>query len=93
MFEPDFLNQNHNCMPQFISQVGAAEGFFGGQAAAALARGIPIQWCFCTPYLLLWTLNAPAVTNFRVSCKLTHTLRPPPLIVPENRARARAHGL
>jgi hypothetical protein len=67
MFEPDFLNQNHNCMPQFISQVGAAEGFFGGQAAAALARGIPIQWCFCTPYLLLWTLNAPAVTNFRVS--------------------------
>jgi hypothetical protein len=46
--------------------VGAAEGFFGGQAAAALARGIPIQWCFCTPYLLLWTLNAPAVTNFRV---------------------------
>jgi hypothetical protein len=67
MFEPDFLNQNHNCMPQFISQVRAAEGFFGGQAAAALARGIPIQWCFCTPYLLLWTLNAPAVTNFRVS--------------------------
>jgi hypothetical protein len=67
MFEPDFLNQNHNCQPRFISEIGAAEGFFGGQASAALDRGIPIQWCFCTPYLLMWTLNAPAVTNFRVS--------------------------
>lgn len=67
MFEPDFLNQNHNCQPRFISEVGAAEGFFDGQASAALARGIPIQWCFCTPYLLMWTLNAPSVTNFRVS--------------------------
>ena len=67
MFEPDFLNQNHNCQPRFISEVGAAEAFFGGQAAAALARGIPIQWCFCTPYLLMWTLNSPAITNFRVS--------------------------
>jgi hypothetical protein len=50
-----------------IEEVGAAEMFFGGQAGVALAKGIPIQWCFCTPMLLMWTLNAPAVTNFRVS--------------------------
>ena len=66
-FEPDFLNANHMCVPAFIEHVGAADAFFDGQASAALARGIPIQWCFCTPYLLMWTLGAPAVTNFRVS--------------------------
>ena len=38
-----------------------------GQASAAADRGFPIQWCFATPYLVMWTLNAPAVTNFRVS--------------------------
>jgi hypothetical protein len=67
MYEPDFLNANHVCVPRFIEEVGAAEMFFGGQAGVALAKGIPIQWCFCTPMLLMWTLNAPAVTNFRVS--------------------------
>ena len=77
LFEPDFLDANHNCQPRFISEVGAAEGFFGGQASAALDRGIPIQWCFCTPYLLMWTLTAPAVTNFRVSYG-----EPPPSLLP-----------
>jgi hypothetical protein len=67
MYEPDFLNANHVCVPRFIEEIGAAEMFFGGQAGVALAKGIPIQWCFCTPMLLMWTLNAPAVTNFRVS--------------------------
>ena len=67
MFEPDFLNANHLCVPRFIEEVGAADAFFGGQTSVALARGIPIQWCFCTPMLLMWTLNAPAVSNFRVS--------------------------
>ena len=67
MFEPDFLNANHQCVPRFIQEVGAADAFFGAQASVALARGIPIQWCFCTPLLLMWTLTAPAVTNFRVS--------------------------
>jgi hypothetical protein len=66
-FEPDFLNQNHNCVPRFISEVGAAAAFFEGQTSVALDRGIPIQWCFATPHVLLWTLTAPAVTNFRVS--------------------------
>ena len=59
--------QNHNCQPRFISEVGAAHQFFLGQASAAADRGFPIQWCFSTPYLVMWTLNAPAVTNFRVS--------------------------
>ena len=67
MYEPDFLNANHVCVPRFIEEVGAADMFFGAQAGVALAKGIPIQWCFCTPMLLMWTLNAPAVTNFRVS--------------------------
>jgi len=66
-YEPDFLNANHLCVPRFIEEVGAADAFFGAQAGVALARGIPIQWCFCTPMLLMWTLKAPAVTNFRVS--------------------------
>ena len=39
----DFLNQNHNCVPRFVSEVGAASAFFGGQAGVALDRGIPIQ--------------------------------------------------
>jgi len=67
MYEPDFLNANHVCVPRFIEEVGAAEMVFGAQASVALAKGIPIQWCFCTPMLLMWTLNAPAITNFRVS--------------------------
>lgn len=67
MFEPDFLNANHVCVPRFIEEIGAADGFFSGQTGVALERGIPIQWCFCTPMLLMWTLSAPAVTNFRVS--------------------------
>jgi hypothetical protein len=67
MFEPDFLNANHVCVPRFIEQVGAAAMFFDGQTGVALDKGIPIQWCFCTSMLLMYTLTAPAVTNFRVS--------------------------
>ena len=67
MYEPDFLNANHVCVPRFIEEVGAADMFFSAQTSVALERGIPIQWCFATPMLLLWTLKAPAVTNFRVS--------------------------
>lgn len=67
MFEPDFLNANHLCVPRFIEEIGAADAFFAGQTGVALDRGIPIQWCFATPMVLLWTLGQPAVTNFRVS--------------------------
>jgi len=67
MYEPDFLDSNHLCVRRFIEEVGAGDAFFNAQAAVAEARGIPIQWCFVTPYLLAWTLGAPAVTNFRVS--------------------------
>jgi hypothetical protein len=67
MFEPDFLNANHLCVRRFIEEIGAADGFFEGQAGVALDMGIPIQWCFTTPLLLLWTLGHPSVTNFRVS--------------------------
>ena len=67
MFEPDFLNANHLCIRRHIEEVGAADAFFRAQTGVALARGIPIQWCFATPMLLLWSMSAPAVTNFRVS--------------------------
>lgn len=67
MFEPDFLNANHVCVPRFIEEVGAAVMFFDGQTGVARERGIPIQWCFATSMLLMYTLTAPAVTNFRVS--------------------------
>ena len=67
LFEPDFLNAAHTCRPDLLRAVGAAEGFFAGQADAAALRGIPIQWCFATPLLVLWSLNAPTITNFRVS--------------------------
>lgn len=56
-----------SCVPLFIETIGAAEEFFAGQATVALNKGIPIQWCFVTPYLLMWTLTAPAITNFRGS--------------------------
>ena len=42
----DFLNQNHNCVPRFLEEVGAAAAFFDGQVGVALDRGIPIQ-CVC----------------------------------------------
>jgi hypothetical protein len=67
LFEPDFLHQNHLCMDELISVVGAAEALFGGMATAAQERGIAIQFCFATPHVMLWTLGAPAVTNARVS--------------------------
>ena len=57
MFEPDFLNANHLCVRRFIEEIGAADAFFEGQTGVALDRGIPIQWCFATPMLLMWTLQ------------------------------------
>jgi hypothetical protein len=57
-YEPDFLNSNHNCVPRFISEIGAAETVFRAQTDVALQRGIPVQWCYATPYTMLWTLTA-----------------------------------
>lgn len=34
-YEPDFLNQNHNCVPRFIAEVGAAATVFGAQVRRA----------------------------------------------------------
>ncbi len=67
-YEPDFLNQNHNCVPRFITEVGAAETVFTGQTSVALRRGIPIQWCYATPYTILWTLSAPGTLYFSQYC-------------------------
>ena len=66
-FETDFMNQNHNCVPDFIHNATAAETWQHGMAGAALAKNVPIQWCYAAPTDVLASLDMPAVTNFRVS--------------------------
>jgi hypothetical protein len=67
LYEPDFLHQNHLCVDEFLQTIGAAEAVFGGMGTAATDRGIPIQYCFATPHVILWTLTMPSITNARVS--------------------------
>ena len=66
-FEPDFMNQNYNCVPEFIQNATAAETWQQGMAEAALARNITLQWCYASPTDVLASLDMPALTNFRVS--------------------------
>jgi len=66
-FETDFMNQNHNCVPEFIRSATGAETWQQGMANAALKKDISIQWCYATPTDMLASLDMPAVTNFRVS--------------------------
>ena len=66
-FEPDFMNQNYNCMPEFIESTTAAHQWQHGMAEAAQAKGISVQWCYATPTDVLAALDMPSVTNFRVS--------------------------
>ena len=66
-FETDFMNQNYNCVPNFVHDANAATMWQQGMAGAALNKSIPIQWCYANPTDALASLDMPAVTNFRVS--------------------------
>ena len=66
-FEPDFMNQNYNCMPAFTESVDASPMWMEGMAGAALDMGLTVQWCYAAPTDVMQALHYPAVTNFRVS--------------------------
>ncbi len=67
-FESDFMNQNANCVDEFVENpTHGFDEFLQGMADAALGLGVPIQWCMASPNLVMASLNYPAVTNFRVS--------------------------
>jgi len=66
-FEPDFMNQNYNCVPEFIHDTVSSMKWMHGMADAALAKDLTVQWCYATPTDVLASLDMPAVTNFRVS--------------------------
>jgi hypothetical protein len=66
-FESDFMNQNVNCVDEFVQSTTATDEFLRGMASAAVDLNIPIQWCYATPNEVLASLDLPSVTNFRVS--------------------------
>lgn len=66
-FESDFMNQNVNCVNDFIQSATATDQWMSGMADAALDLDIPIQWCYATPNEVMASVEFPAVTNFRVS--------------------------
>ncbi|KAJ1449132.1 hypothetical protein M885DRAFT_573240 [Pelagophyceae sp. CCMP2097] len=66
-FEPDFMNQNANCVPAFLQSATNATKWQRGMADAALDRGVALQWCYATPTDVLASLDMRAVTNFRTS--------------------------
>jgi hypothetical protein len=66
-FETDFMNQNVNCVPDFIQSPHATDDFLYGMAESAHDLHIPIQWCYASPNEVFSSLSMPAVTNFRVS--------------------------
>ena len=66
-FEPDFLKQNFECIPEFLENATAQHTWFNGMAAAADSLGLAMQWCMATPSDLLLALDYPSVTNLRVT--------------------------
>ena len=66
-FEPDFMNQNYNCVDEFIESASAGKLWQRGMADAALDRNVSVQWCYASPSDILSAMDFPAVTNFRVS--------------------------
>lgn len=66
-FEPDFMNQNYNCVEKFVETTDSVEHWQRGMARAAYDRNITLQWCMTTPTDVLASTNYPALTNFRVS--------------------------
>jgi hypothetical protein len=61
------MNQNVNCVEEFIRSPHAADDFLLGMAESALNLNIPLQWCYASPNEVFSSLNMPSVTNFRVS--------------------------
>lgn len=61
------MNQNYNCVPEFIESTSNATVWQHGMTDAALAAGIAVQWCYAAPTDVLNSLDMPALTNFRVS--------------------------
>ena len=66
-FESDFMNQNVNCVGDFVQNPNHGADFLEGMATAALGVGVTIQWCYASPTVVMASLDFPAVTNFRVS--------------------------
>ena len=66
-YESDFMNQNFNCVSEFVRTTTAAPLWQQGMADAANARNLSIQWCMATPSDVLASVDMPSVTNFRVS--------------------------
>jgi len=66
-FEADFMNQNLNCVPDFLHTIGRSELYLDGMVEAASQRNISIQWCYASPNAVLQALKYPPVTSFRAS--------------------------
>jgi hypothetical protein len=66
-YEPDFMNQNRNCMPAFRRTANGATQWQRGMNKAASKSNTAIQWCMATPIDVLTSLEFDYVTNFRVS--------------------------
>ena len=68
-FEPDFLQQNYQCLPAFNTNLSAMPTWLAGLNAAGMAvePPVPIQFCMATPMELLASIALPTVTNFRAS--------------------------
>ena len=66
-YEPDFMNQNRNCMPAFRRTVDGATRWQRGMHNAASKSNTAIQWCMATPMDVLTSLELDSITNFRVS--------------------------
>ena len=66
-YEPDFMNQNRNCMPVFRRTLDGATTWQRGMNKAASRSNTAIQWCMATPIDVLTSLEFDYVTNFRVS--------------------------
>ena len=66
-FEPDFMNQNYNCIDEFTQDVSTAATWQKAMNDAAAKVETPVQWCYATPSDALATLDLPYITNMRVS--------------------------
>ena len=83
------MNQNYNCVPEFIESATNASIWQHAMTGAALAANLTVQWCYAAPTDVLASLSMPALTNFRVStdfcygsyisaCVRSHS--PPPVL-------------
>ena len=68
-FEPDFMQQNYQCVPEYLKNLDGMPTWFTGLCTAAMAMDppVPVQFCMATPMQLLHSMSMPVVTNFRAS--------------------------